>query len=220
MLALSIVTTVIILSLLFVSAYQHNSPATLTLVIVVLVDVIVSSMVLSRFTCCSDPENRGTSVYKSVIIDCIVSALFVGLSLSVMAHAVHNLIERRYVSNTRMLIGTLLPTFVFLLLLGLIKMYVSKRSELSSMKSTGVISLVGAKMSIGVFISTVLVHQDPAIWWVDSVFAIVISVSLLIYGSVTIYCIFKGESPGNTWSFTQTRRDADVAAEDEEQMEI
>ena len=195
-LAMSILTTLVIFSLLVVSAYEHNSPATLTLVIVLFVDTVVASMILSRLTCCYDAERTGSLVYKSVIIDCIVSALFIGLSLSVMVHAIHNLIERRYVSNTRLLIGTLIPTFVALLVLGLIKLMIAKTSELGSMKATSVISLVGAKMAMGVFLSTLFVHQDPTAWWVDSVFAIIISVSLLIYGSVTIYSIFKGGSGG------------------------
>ena len=109
------------------------------------------------------------------------------LSFIIAVDAIIHLSEKDKLENPGLLIGYNLVLTLFFLLLGAAKMHVGRSLKSHSMKSDAWNSLFGGVMTLGVVIDGFLVQSDSEVWYIDSIFALVVAAILFIIGSVTLH---------------------------------
>ena len=115
-----------------------------------------------------------------------IAANFVLLALIVFGQACSHLSHAQSPADVGALLGLAIPSVFILAALGGLKLHVARRLHSGAMKKDGICSLSAAGLSFGISVGVGIYQNDPAGWWVDGAFAIVISLCLGAYGARTL----------------------------------
>jgi divalent metal cation (Fe/Co/Zn/Cd) transporter len=193
---ISLVVTILAFIAGLVVAAVTASSATLGFALENAVDFFSSALVCWRFWGggASVPEAtlelREKRASVGIAISFIVLAIVVGSVAS--AHLSHA--ERP--SDVGVLVGLAAPSALAFGALGFAKWRVGVATQSPSLKKDAACSLCGAVLSLGVCVGAAAVGADEALWWVDALVALLVSVGLLLYGAFTLY---KNGVQGNRW---------------------
>ena len=190
-LCLSVVLTVVLSVVLVVSAYYNHSTGTLAVVVACIIDSVVSITILTKLSCGSsrsesiEVENKEATEAEER--DYTTPFVFILLSIAMFSCGVYHLVHKLNVRNTQIILATLLPSFFILLILGSLKLHVAKYNKSKILLSTSAVSFLGAKLSLGITFSTLVIHHNADIWWLDSMAAIFIAIGLLSFAGYSLY---------------------------------
>mmetsp|Transcript_20710 Transcript_20710/g.38531 ORF Transcript_20710/g.38531 Transcript_20710/m.38531 type:complete len:297 (+) Transcript_20710:30-920(+) len=172
--ALTLVTAVVGVVL----AIHNYSAALLAFALEGLVDVASSLLVIWRFTSTTkglvqDRENRASAG---------IGFAFILLGSIVGGTALNHLITGSAVDDSRALLGITIPSCIYLIILATLKFHVASVLKSASMFEDAVCTLGSLLLSIGVIVGIAMYRSNSKFWYIDSLFAVIVSVVLFIYG--------------------------------------
>lgn len=118
--------------------------------------------------------------------DVLIAGSFILLSFIISVDAIIHLSEADKLDNPELLIGYNIVLTIFFLLLGCAKMHVGRCLKSRSMRNDAWNSLFGGVMTFSVVIDGFLVQANSQVWYIDSIFALLVAAVLFIIGAVTL----------------------------------
>lgn len=170
-----------------VLAFLAGSPSLLGYALESFVDVWSSVLVLWRFWSEDFEEQEHSRLYRKEKKASVgIAAMMVLIGLIVGIQALVHLVESNEPNKATELL--IISTISLLMLTGLAiaKLKISQALKSPAMKKDAITSAAVAVLSLGILLSAAIYESNPKIWWLDSTFALVVSIVLLTYGSRTL----------------------------------
>lgn len=148
-------------------------------------DFISSAVVLWRFfapyTVSQEVENRLARREKRASI--AISFILFLLGFAVFVAAADDFSRgQEETEHLQSILGiSIISIFVFGIL-AILKFHYSVRLSSPSLYKDGVCSLIGTVLAIALFVNTLIVKDNPQIWWLDPLVSMVAGVIAMVYG--------------------------------------
>ncbi|XP_071505672.1 transmembrane protein 163a-like [Diadema antillarum] len=163
----------------FVVSGSTNSSAAFGFGFDCLLDVGTSAVVLWRFM-----GSVGTvhSPEKERIALLFLGALFVIAAISIFARSIPDLISSTETSNGFWLILLAGISMTICILLAVSKFIIARKLDSKSILSDGYSSLAGAITTLSMLISSIVISEQPSVWYLDEVIGLIVGLLLCFYG--------------------------------------
>uniref|UniRef100_A0A7S2SED6 Cation efflux protein transmembrane domain-containing protein n=1 Tax=Mucochytrium quahogii TaxID=96639 RepID=A0A7S2SED6_9STRA len=161
-------------------AIAGESAAMLAFSLEGLVDVLSSVVLLWRFN--GRPEDDEFMESRESRASAAIGICFIILAFSVSIVAVVHLTLHQEPRDTSELLALTIPSGFVLLILGLLKLHISRTIKSKALYRDGVVTLVSCLQSAGVIFGIAMYRINASVWYFDSVFALFISAFLFVYG--------------------------------------
>jgi len=158
------------------------------------VDVWSSVLVLWRFWSTDANSSHKQTIFnqREQRASFGIAVTFILIGLFVAVQAIIHIANREREENAEALLAISTISAVFLAALAAIKFRISRELNSPSLYKDGMSSVAVSLLSFGILLSTVVYDLEPDVWWLDYAVALLISVFLIVYGSVAVYKHRKG----------------------------
>jgi len=158
------------------------------------VDVWSSVLVLWRFWDKDSDNSHKQTIFnqREQRASFGIAITFILIGLFVAVQAIIHIANREREKNAEALLAISTISAVFLAVLAAIKFRISKELNSPSLYKDGMSSVAVSLLSFGILLSTVVYDIEPDVWWLDYAVALLISIFLIVYGSVAVFKHRKG----------------------------
>ncbi|GBG30788.1 Transmembrane protein 163 [Hondaea fermentalgiana] len=161
-------------------ASSSESSAMLAFALEALVDVISSIVVLWRFhgstTQDEKMQNRELRAAVGIGLSFILSGFVV------LVDSIVHLSSREAIVDVAALLGLSIPSWILLLSIGMLKLFVANKLKSDALFEDGICSIGSSTISMSIWISIAIHRSHPRIWYLDGVVALVIGIGFIVYG--------------------------------------
>ena len=174
---ISIVVSSVCGLITFFLAVEEQSASALGFAVDTILDVLAFLTIIWRFTSTEDQVNREIHVLRILAVLFFVSGFGVFIDSVVdIRHKIHP------IPNHYLTIAVVIQTMIFFCL-SFGKYTVAKKLDVISAYSDAFNTLISALMALSVAISVTIYNSNPSVWYFDPMVGMVISVTIMVYGS-------------------------------------
>eukprot|EP00322_Chrysochromulina_rotalis_P028669 CAMPEP_0115851422 /NCGR_PEP_ID=MMETSP0287-20121206/12475_1 /TAXON_ID=412157 /ORGANISM="Chrysochromulina rotalis, Strain UIO044" /LENGTH=321 /DNA_ID=CAMNT_0003305457 /DNA_START=32 /DNA_END=998 /DNA_ORIENTATION=- len=187
---LSLLLTVIAFAVGLSLAFVTSSSATLGFALENAVDFLSSVLVCWRFWGGGTSVPEATLALREKRASVGIAIAFILLAIVVGGVAIGHMASEEAPSHVGALLGLAVPSAMAFGTLGGLKLWVGIMTDSPAMRKDGLCSLCGALLSVGVIAGVIATDSSHgAVWWVDAMVAIVVSVGLLLHGILSAFAL-------------------------------
>jgi divalent metal cation (Fe/Co/Zn/Cd) transporter len=182
---ISIVVSTVCGLITFFLAVEEQSASALGFAVDTILDVLSFLTIIWRFTSSKDQIQREIYVLRILAVLFFVSGFGVFIDSAVdIRHKIHP------IPNHYLIVAVVIQTIIFFCL-SFGKYTIAKKLNVISAYSDAFNTLISALMALSVAISITIYNSNQNVWYFDPMVGMVISVTIMIYGSWMMWKSFR-----------------------------
>jgi divalent metal cation (Fe/Co/Zn/Cd) transporter len=182
---ISIVVSTVCGVITFFLAVEEQSASALGFAVDTILDVLAFLTIIWRFT------NTHDQVKKEIYVLRILAVLFVASGFGVFIDSIMDIRHRIHpIPNHYLVVAVAIQTIVFFCL-AFGKYTVAKKLNVISAYSDAFNTFISASMALSVAFSITIYNSNPNVWYFDPMVGVVISVTIMTYGTWMMFKSFR-----------------------------